>query len=842
MTTTKTGKNKGETGEKSNSDESDNLLVKKQINILFLRLDAYCETQSIATKASNGKYTKNSLQKFAKHYNTKTSALKKKLGLTGLKGSTALDGESIANLFYSSSIDTSKNKYIQYLSGFLLLEEKKISDVEFFKFSYSENTAWQFFIDDIYHHRYILYYWKGQDIQIGEVEFLYNPKTDEWESGKFYYYKNNLKGIKYKRNNQRYDIIFLPVNSNSLFAYIMSANKLITQIIIPNSKNAAERSVLFCTYSVADSKGKPASGMGILIKCVNFESIINSINSDGRVSDFIYNILYQRRESISDTEFNVGEVEKIPNFEEIKKISRIAGLWQGIYFRNDKPDTQSDEKYLGGIDTILIYIEESGRVILIDEFENKSARELEGFLSFPEEAKLIKCNFKLEKDKIYQLHLFLEINADPNNNNSSLLEGIYSGWTSSNKPFSTLIQFKKVDIAIEYHGEGKNININETLKKLDPEFLPQFVSKSSPDLDTYLPKDSNLLSFLKNGRWHLNTYKECLPERLLLEHDDSFSTIHAKKFVGKYFLVSLDNTMNSLVKAPVEIKDDCTFIVHYKDFHLLGTVEYYENNAKGYLYLVVSKKRHISETTKDIAFKGIYCFYLKNLLTEISSDTELFVDEINIISGVSLRINADDIPQVKKEYLIPHENNEFDQGDFTNINYGFYKDEFETNLRNNKNYDFKIFARKVLMGHDGNIIIANSNTATKTSGTYQYRDIDYGEIYFNSFIYTIIYEPEKEDKEIYRYLYKALLHGLKLDIVQTKLKQLFVKNKVDKKKQDEIFLIAFNIRETIMQFYKSGDIKKIKDVLNEDENPDVQNNVLAKNVKKLIECLRQLFI
>lgn len=600
-------------------------------------------------------------------------------------------------------------------------------------------------------------------------------------------------------------------------------------MVLPSAKDANEREILFCTYAVASSNGKPSCGIGLLIKYDNVDDKIININKSGAIDSFIHNALFQRREEISEKEFLVKEVHTFKEQSDINKVSDVKGLWKGIYCRNDKGDSSLE---LGGLEIVLIYIYESGRVVLINEVNRKKEREVEGFLSFPKDSKFIKCNFEITKDKIYQLQLFLQLFES---SKDFFLEGVFSGWTNDNKPFSTLIHFEKINYSPLAFDEA-NINFKTLIEELDDSSHPQFVSKHNDDFKTIFPEDTNLISFFKNNKKFFNTISECLPETYRKDAKNRESLEVTKRFEGKYFLVSLDNSLESLIKAPIEIKEDCSFIIHYKEFHLLGHAEYFKNSSGGYLYLFVSKKRFITIQNDVEDFIGTYCFALNSLLKDASNQNHYLIHEIEIATGVSIRINDDNIPQVKKEYLIPNDNDTFSQEVYDETKLGFYSDNFKNNLKGDK-FDYSTFSRKVLMGHDGNIIIADSESVKRADIK---RNVDYGEVYFNSFLYSIIYEKTKPVYEIYQFLYNSLLHGLKLDIVEEKLTLIFKKHNVSNEMQIGISVLASELRSDIMDLYKSTGIKKMKNIINESDSADVQTKNISNNVIAFINLLREV--
>lgn len=697
------------------------------------------------------------------------------------KKRTGISLDNIEDLFSRQSKPTENSGCIQELAAVVLayhneaLPEKQYNDL------ISSKTAWTRFLADFDEElsklentfEYLFYFWDGTKVQFAVVHLLINLESKEWKEGRLFRYKwDSSEGI---YSNNEYDTALeFSVSSKKFLGYNVVTitatdnDKFIVNLVTQTYQDAYQRDRVFCTYTINDLTSKPATGVGLIVRYPDATEAVRQVNNNGQIDSSIYNILYERRDELDSEELANGMQEALPNSQEMEKLANLAGIYQGFFLRNDKPEVLSDR---GGVEKNLLFIHASGAVELVEAVDVGAAeieQSLTGFISFPKsESKLLKCNFNKTQDRIYQLHMFLMLHTDKGE--KKYLNGIFSGWTSFNEPFSTIICFEEIETFCgstqEQINELKRFVLSQGTK------APKFIPKNSLQdfFEMEMPEDV-LWHLANNDHKYLNEGVDCLPTQLREEGHD-FDKRIAGRFAGKYYLLSYEHRQGQLIRAPLEIFSDGNFLIRYQNLQFSGSIRYLEFGSvgsNGYIEFTITRKY---DDQRDLGlYVGGYLFFVKNILTQKENNVYSYID---LIPGISYRVNSDHAPQAKKEYLIPIADDEFlpealKRNKFTYFDFDFLNGAKSIGATQEDSKAFlKVLARS-LMGREGNIITAPTGSFNNLKTDL--RDVDYGEVYFQSFLFEIVFSEERHYvQRAYNYLTQSLLHGIKSLVILEKL-------------------------------------------------------------------------
>lgn len=622
---------------------------------------------------------------------------------------------------------------------------------------------------------YLLYYWRKNDVQIAVLNRNLSMKGNE--RGEITYYDKNEKTKKYIKRKESYTIDKYDVVDKVTYisAYINATdkNKLATHLVVTTHHLDTLPSA--CAYAVATGAGTPAAGIGILKKYDNVRETVNQINENDKIDDYIYNYLYQRRDELQESELTIPETS-----EELSEIKSLAGLWTGYYLRNDQPSEASVPSDKGGLEITFLSIRADGRVVMK---KRPSEAKHAGFLTWHQD-NMVKISLSPQPGGDYERYMFLTKKKDKFDR--TILEGVLSGWTSANTPFSCLIRFEQFELST---------------KDNDVELKTNFIARGDIR-DGVVPK--KVFEFLQNENKYLNVAEDCLPEFTISKDQDNLV-----KLVGEYFIVSYNQDMWSLSKNVAVLNEDGTFEITFQDYQLAGRMEYLAIGKVDQDFITLNVRTRENKKGQVIPFYGQYIFYLGTLLT--NNDSNIY-DSLDIVAGLSLRLDSKQRLQAKKEYLLPFDKahaisaDEFKTGN-NQFKFSYLNQDFFNGIRiptGSTNTFLKELANS-MKGADGNILQVTAEMLNNPN-TNKLRKIDYKQLYWRAFLFEVLFPDTNKgsDSDAYEFLYEALKHGLSKGMPENEVRLVTQALKVQESTQQTITSKLTTIQEFIKTHYEQN--------------------------------------
>lgn len=390
----------------------------------------------------------------------------------------------------------------------------------------------------------------------------------------------------------------------------------------------------------------------------------------------------------------------------------IYGVYRGYYL--DKHFGDNNEKALR---TLLLQINHTGKVLVDDGEPFHSPHEGRMFTTKHEQIIVINGDYTFDGSGIPRYTIVLKM---PQENGFSEMEGIAGGYSKKNFPTMTLIKFIKT----EY-------NSIEQAKNLEP------IKNYSLDKQrsTQFKIDEGIIDFFFKNPFD-NSHHDCIAKELKVKfRDDSL-----KKAIGLYWIFSTSSEKKGMVLYPVLINDGMVQI-KIKDQEIKkGKIKLYPSQNILILDFITDY-----DYNNDTSFMGAFLFFMGNK---------------GFCPGVSMRINTDNQPQAKREYITHYKSDGAGVKDFETLKakfeemefkYFYYKDPIYENLKKSEpNIDN-------LFGREYNLIVASRNTISPTK-TFQREKFD--KIYYYHSLLEYIKAKYMISKEVEHFFKLAMEHGL----------------------------------------------------------------------------------
>lgn len=689
--------------------------------------------------------------------------------------------ESAADFFNTPITEIKKNQSVHKIIGAVIYRDKKVTD-PFVVVDLIKTKKTIGFFRDIYkeeiekaknYGNYLFYYWKENNINFAEFLVKFKQDSTEWESAivNYYQYFEN----KYERvlddlkkplcptfHPVKNELTSNPINSFSF--YLDYDGWQHSHFVVPKPKEFATSQFIFATYATVFNKTSPPScGVGLFVKYADSANQIKSIIENNTVEDWIYNLLYNKLLEISQDENKINTIEKLKESSEVSRLNAIKGTWKSYHYRSDKPDGNSiPAKDKGQFELNYLQISPNGQLTFICD-ENR----YNGFISFPIDGvnRFFKGNLQISTNgKIYKLHLFLYAI-----NNTNTLEGVFSGWNSENKPFSSLIWLERMTNEIISDGLSSTL-IN--LKSVSGD-------QTNHELLSFHSNSEGFFSFPHNLQFLTQTQNDTL----------------ISKFSGKYYLLSRNNKQGYFDKAALIIEKNGKFTAQYFDVKYDGEIREikYENERKSYLFFDIYSKTVENKSRK---FGGCFYFSLTNII--LGSEAESLHNKIVYLSGLSLRITSTGNIQSKREYLMPAEDAIFSENgllipfaDESTLVSGI----MHNNCVDKKSFDsiFNLLAKN-LRGNEENMFLVDPDKPNELPE----KEVNYGDVYTNSFLFEALYSKEITSN-VYNYLIRAIINVEDTKALILKIEGLCKEFNVQQKIKNDLFGTIIELDKIIVE-------------------------------------------
>ncbi len=803
----------------------------RQLLFLLQKLQYICDGNDFKSK---GKFTKNSFKDLEGIYETRfvqpflwkvvmelnTGKTDRELHICKsefekkYKIQLEIKSESMYDLFKvtdehvpdSAQLPSSNNKHLQSLALFVLYWDKELSrddPAKNFESLFEKQDPWDRFrtiyaeeMHDEIEGTYLFYFWHDHTISIALLQLTLNDEKNGWKDYHINFYERNAGTGQYKIDKKAGAKVSIGgsneiMKSGSLILDVVYYNKMrYMQLIISTRQDIKKDNLYFGSYSGISEAGELSLGIGLLVKELNPARKIDEINKNSGVREEIYNFLFEKRYFIkNDLIKNSDAVSRLPNSGEIDNIKDISGCWKMYYLRNDKP---ADRQQKGGIEIALFEVEANGHARLLCDYEEDSkGKEYEGILLFPlykaNNQKVVKSHLHLfGDDKIYKLHLFLNVN-----DTNDIMTGIYTGWNELGKPFSCLVVLRKIAHTGFDTLKNERIIIKEQLKK-EVRFIPKHQISITNEFS------ESLVRFLKNEEKLLDLGEETLPLYLLSD------SLLPGSVAGHYYVLSLDFQDLLLDKAKLEIKENGEFTLQYFDVIYEGVARrlILGSNTEQYLSLEIKEKSMPGE--EKFKSTGIFIFHIGN---NLGRKTDKLSNKINTLPCLSLRVNINGSLQVKKEYLLPAEQYEsFKNSGAVKLSY----DDpvlFDNVKINTTGERFDLLKERIidaLPGQENNLIVLPKN---ETVLLHNFREYNYRDIFFKAFLCDAMIG--EGDVNTYTNFIEAVIHGISIREAEQRLFELLKKNNIKDAAVKEIFHLLKKAHNEVVNNINKQQVKSL---------------------------------